>query len=305
MGEAQLAVSELVTNVVLHARTEMVVRVELTPSGVRVGVQDGDPKPPLSTLDVLAAAPAGASRPRAGAGDQGLGTVMVSGRGLGLVATLSREWGVRVLPDGKETWFCLDAGTRPGAQDDRGDAAELFEQWAAFDAGTSATAGGAPGGPAGGDDVAAALGLVTTVALEVPVQPMLAAEARVEDLVRDLRLALLHGQAVGGGGEGAVDEEELAVARRLDEAVRRFAEGRRQLRQQVMQAAAEGRERIRLSVRLPAADADAAQLYREALDAADELSRRGRLLLAGSLVEHAELRHAYLDEIVRQLRGHP
>jgi len=279
-ADAELAVSELTANVVLHARTPMVVSVATGGGSARIGVRDGDPRPPVATAALSLAL-------RAATG------VTVSGRGLGLVAAVCREWGVLPRPPGKEVWFRLgpEETASPVAAVDPED---LLEAWAALDA------------------AAAAADVVEVVIDDLPVQDMLAAKARMEDLVRDLRLALLHhqqleqeqGHAAGRASALAVgtDAEEVAVARRLDAAVRDFADGRTQLRRQVVAAASRGQHRVDLVVRLPVGQREAARRYREALDAADELSRRGKLLLAGSLVEHADLRRTYLDEIIRQLR---
>jgi DNA-binding NarL/FixJ family response regulator len=79
-----LLTSELVTNVVAHARTTCHLGVELFADVVRVSVSDEDARP-------LA--------PRA-AGDDA-----ESGRGLGLVEMLSSNWGVITRATGKTVWF--------------------------------------------------------------------------------------------------------------------------------------------------------------------------------------------------------
>jgi len=162
---------------------------------------------------------------------------------------------------------------------------ELLDAWAALDA------------------AAAADETVVAVIDDLPVQAMLEAKARMEDLVRDLRLALLHHEQGDAEPTTPADEEEVAVARMLDDAVTEFADGRSQLRRQVVEAASHGQRRVDLVVRLRPDQGGAVRRYRQALDAADELGRRGKLLLAGSLVEHADLRRTYLDEIIRQLEA--
>ncbi|NAZ88069.1 ATP-binding protein, partial [Kineococcus indalonis] len=90
---AELAVSELVTNAVLHARTPLTVAVRAAPAGrVRVEVADASPVP----LRV-----------------RRLGAAATTGRGLRVVEALSSEWGVDPLPAGrgKTVWFV----PRPGA----------------------------------------------------------------------------------------------------------------------------------------------------------------------------------------------
>lgn len=79
-----LLVSELVTNVVVHARTEAEVAVLLTPSSLRVEVSDES-----------AAAPA----PRVAARTD------TSGRGLELVEAMATAWGITPRGTGKTIWF--------------------------------------------------------------------------------------------------------------------------------------------------------------------------------------------------------
>ncbi|WP_205707058.1 ATP-binding protein, partial [Kineococcus vitellinus] len=86
---AELGVSELVTNAVLHARTPFTVTVRTTPAGaVRVEVADASEAPLKERRFGLGAA---------------------TGRGLRLVAAISSAWGVDPLPPGggpgKVVWF--------------------------------------------------------------------------------------------------------------------------------------------------------------------------------------------------------
>jgi anti-sigma regulatory factor (Ser/Thr protein kinase) len=87
--------SELVTNAVLHARTELTLTLELREDRVRISVKDRSQAPP--TLRHY--------RPDA-----------LTGRGLGVVAALSERWGVSTAPDGKVVWAELRAnGDHPVA----------------------------------------------------------------------------------------------------------------------------------------------------------------------------------------------
>ena len=79
-----LLASELVTNAILHARTELELSVRLTPSAIRVDVADRNPQRPV---------------PRDAAPED------TSGRGLALVETLASAWGVDERPGGKSVWF--------------------------------------------------------------------------------------------------------------------------------------------------------------------------------------------------------
>jgi DNA-binding NarL/FixJ family response regulator len=85
-----LLVSELVTNAVLHAGSDVEVAVRLTGTVARVEVTDASAQSPA---------------PRDAAADED------SGRGLALVGSLARRWGVRSEPGGGKTvWFEVDRG---------------------------------------------------------------------------------------------------------------------------------------------------------------------------------------------------
>jgi anti-sigma regulatory factor (Ser/Thr protein kinase) len=85
-----MAVSELASNAVLHARSSFTVSSEGLPDGVRVEVSDGS--------DVV-------PRPRQPEPSR------VTGRGLMIVAEVSRAWGVRRIPTGKVVWFEMGRAT--------------------------------------------------------------------------------------------------------------------------------------------------------------------------------------------------
>jgi anti-sigma regulatory factor (Ser/Thr protein kinase) len=88
---AELGVSELVTNALLHAETPISVRVRGTREHPRVEVSDPSPEPPLlppSTVDD---------------GDEDL--LVTFGRGMSIVARCSRVWGAEIEDDGKVVWF--------------------------------------------------------------------------------------------------------------------------------------------------------------------------------------------------------
>lgn len=87
LDEAQLLVSELVTNAVRHGGPPVTVRVECVGAeGLRVSVSDGDPRPPVRR-DV---------EPES-----------EGGRGVALVDILSDRWGVEAGAPGKTVWFVL------------------------------------------------------------------------------------------------------------------------------------------------------------------------------------------------------
>ena len=86
---AALIVTELASNAVLHAGTPFVVTVVSRPGGVRIAVADGSRCLPLR---------------------RDLEPPQSNGRGLGLVAALSADWGARLAADGsKLVWAELIA----------------------------------------------------------------------------------------------------------------------------------------------------------------------------------------------------
>ncbi|WP_167582757.1 ATP-binding protein [Kineococcus rubinsiae] len=90
VGEAACQValllgSELVTNAVVHAAGPVRLCVEIDAQFLRLAVSDASPEQPRRR----------AAPPEAG-----------GGRGLLLLEELSREWGVRKVPEGKAVW-CL------------------------------------------------------------------------------------------------------------------------------------------------------------------------------------------------------
>ncbi|MFI7604226.1 ATP-binding protein [Micromonospora sp. NPDC049366] len=88
-----IAVTELVNNVVAHARTPMTVR--LAPDGdlLRLAVRDHSTRrPAFAGLAPLTS---------------------TGGRGLLLIDTVARRWGSSPVPDGKVVWCVLDPADQP------------------------------------------------------------------------------------------------------------------------------------------------------------------------------------------------
>jgi anti-sigma regulatory factor (Ser/Thr protein kinase) len=84
--DAQLVVSELLTNALMHGEGELVLRASITASAVRVAVTDsGDALPEVLPLD----------------------PTRIGGLGLIVVGRVSSEWGVSPFPGGKTVWAAL------------------------------------------------------------------------------------------------------------------------------------------------------------------------------------------------------
>ena len=101
-GDAQLAVSELCTNVVLHAHTPFEVAVQVAPDGVYVEVWDDDPVLPSRRAST---------------------TTSTTGRGLELLAAVATSSGVLAVGPAKVVWFCLGTARPESAQD------VLLDRW--------------------------------------------------------------------------------------------------------------------------------------------------------------------------------
>ena len=84
--DALLLTSELVTNAILHGRSEVCVEVQVDGPVLRVSVIDENSRHPMPVVEDPDA---------------------LDGRGLALVAALAARWGVQDRPLGKAVWFEL------------------------------------------------------------------------------------------------------------------------------------------------------------------------------------------------------
>ena len=83
VADASIVVAELATNAVVHARSEFIVAVSSQNDCVRLSVRDASVV--LPTV-------------------RDPGPHSISGRGLMLVATIARRWGIELITDGKVVW---------------------------------------------------------------------------------------------------------------------------------------------------------------------------------------------------------
>jgi anti-sigma regulatory factor (Ser/Thr protein kinase) len=91
---AALLTSEVVTNSVLHARTDVEVTVSRLDDGVAVEVSDGSRRAPVRRLQLEEA---------------------TTGRGVELLQQLAGQWGVTLHADGKTVRFTLSESVDPWA----------------------------------------------------------------------------------------------------------------------------------------------------------------------------------------------
>jgi GAF domain-containing protein/anti-sigma regulatory factor (Ser/Thr protein kinase) len=149
VADAELAVSELVTNALLHGAPPVSVHVDVREGSVRVEVADGSRHAPVRAI----------ARQDA-----------MTGRGLSLVAALARDWGVEQRPHGKAVWAELSA-TAPTA-DEPDVEVDIDALLAAWD-----------------DDEDDGVVRYTVMLGDVPTDLLLAAKAHVDNLVREFALA--------------------------------------------------------------------------------------------------------------------
>ncbi len=87
---AELGISELVTNALLHSSGPITVRLRGTVIHPRVEVADSSPEPPvLNPVDL----------------EDPEDLLSTFGRGMNIVARCSVSWGASIEPDGKVVWF--------------------------------------------------------------------------------------------------------------------------------------------------------------------------------------------------------
>jgi anti-sigma regulatory factor (Ser/Thr protein kinase) len=98
---AQLGVSELVTNALLHGEPPITVRMRGTAEHPRVEVRDSSVEPPILPHQPL-------DRPETD------DLLLTFGRGLSIVARCSDAWGAEIEDDGKVIWFAPAADFADG-----------------------------------------------------------------------------------------------------------------------------------------------------------------------------------------------
>jgi anti-sigma regulatory factor (Ser/Thr protein kinase) len=245
--------SELVTNAVLHARTGLTLTLERRGGRVRISVKD------------RSQAPATLRHYRADA---------LTGRGLGVVATLSDSWGISAAADGKVVWAELAANGDHGAARPR--PPDLRQA-------PSPPPASVPGG--------------RRVRFPgVPVDGYLELQAHNDALFRELELVSIELEA----GHDADAPSPLADL--VDQLYRRFRGQRDGYRDVVAAAKARGEPTVDLETRVGPDSAGPARSYLELLEQADELCRSG-LLLTPEPPEHVKvLRRWFVEEMVAQLR---
>lgn len=280
VDSAELGVSELVTNAILHAVPPISVRLGGTVQHPRVEVHDSSRRAPAVNSGMAA-------------DDQLLRTV---GRGLGIVALYSDNWGADVSSEGKVVWFepalepgfdlgldlegeldtDLADGPAAGPGDLAGDVFDLDQAVAARMA-------------ASDEDVE----LVTVRLVGMPALVFSAYRVWYAEIRRELRLlAFAH-------GDDYPLATELAELTLQVEQERRMAHGIERLDA----AIAAGLDRVDLEYRVPPSAATTMTRLVDILDEVDVFSREHRLLTMAASPQQVQLRRWYAGEFARQARG--
>ena len=248
--DVELVVTELVTNAVLHGPAgEVRLSVAELPEAVRIEVEDAGHGMPVAVRN----------------------STTMTGRGLSLVAALSRAWGVDPgRPGHKVVWAEVPYNptdlvrTEPDI-----DVEALLAEWREPE----------------DEDPRYEIRLGA-----VPTDLLLEAKAHVDNLVREFALA--------GTAQLPVHLAELVPA-----VVEGFATARLAIKEQALAAAARDDHETHLVLMLRVEAADAGEAYLAALDELDRYAADAQLLTLASSPAHRVFRHWYVQAIVDQLRA--
>ena len=217
VDDAALIISELVTNAFLHGDPPVVVRISARAHLVHIEVADDSRSAPMR------------GRPD--------GTAM-TGRGMGLIESLSSRWGVAPEATGKRVWCELETSSDHllGGFEAEDLPLATPDVVAAIQADWERPA--ADGGAGGEPTFVVALG-------DVPTDLLLAAKAHVDNLVREFTLA------AAGAESGATADVPAHLAALIESVLHGFADARNAIKRQALAAADVGAARTHLSLTMP------------------------------------------------------
>ncbi|HET6811479.1 MAG TPA: ATP-binding protein [Acidimicrobiales bacterium] len=268
VANAELIISELVTNSILHAGTA--VRIGLKELGPVVRLEVGDQD---------------RNRPEAKRYSPEAGT----GRGLQLVEALALAWGVDSGPDGKTVWADVPLDPVEMAVPPLRTAGGVMERPEPPPART-----GRPPAPRAPSDP-----LVEVHLVSFPVDVYRRTEEHMDELQREFALILEREPGQGTGPPGRL----LALVREFGE---RFGGFALEARDAVRTASEEGRARIDDVVyRVPADVGPAASRLEQLLAEADAYCRAGDLLTLACPPEACTFREWFLGQFAAQAGGAP
>lgn len=272
LDAAELACSEIVTNVVLHAHTEFLLTVEVDTDRLRVQVRDFSPALPVQRHYDASA---------------------TTGRGMALVAALTDEHGISDAgPGGKTVWFTLS-----GTPADEGEQA-LLAAWgdADWDIGELLTEGTTAVGPEPTQSVRL---------LQLPPSLWLAAREHHDAMIRELNLYLAERP------DPTVDVAAADRARAIVSTAVIVAVGRAQTAGTARRVLPDGHpsplppvpEPLDLELDIDIELAPAFGALQDTLDAAERLAQAGLLLARPGLPEVVAVRDWVCEQITAQLNS--
>ncbi len=276
---ASLAISELVTNAVLHAHSDIEVIGDLAQDHLRLEVRDDNPLlPSARSYDDHA----------------------TTGRGLDLVAGVTTAHGVESLgPQGKVVWCCIGGHASGGGPDADGPG-----EWADTLELTTAGARAEPQQDA-----------VEVVLLQMPATLWLAARGHHDALLREL--ALLRGSSDRQPASTALAAEAEVAAldearSRLDAAVDADLERARRAGAASVPlplyhpgALPSVPDTMDLRVHVRPSEAQAYARMQDALDAGERLAIADQLLVRPALPEIVAVRDWACEQVIAQVAGSP
>jgi hypothetical protein len=281
---AEVGVSELVTNALLHAGPPLSVRVGGTREHPRVEVYDASCQPPavparggvglptvLLELDGLDLADL------TEADDPDLGDsafLSTFGRGLGIVSMVSAAWGADVVDDGKVVWF------EPAPADDDAQPADAL----VFTLSEESMPHPDHEEP-----------LTSVLLCGVPVRTYAGFRHHFRELRRELRLLSL------------AHEAEYPLATNLSRLLTDFEQHLRHGigTERIDRALAAGLDTVELPVRMPASATAVVTQVLDMLELADAFCRTERLLSLARTPLQQRFQRWFLGEFVRQGEGLP
>lgn len=279
---ATLVVSELVTNSVLHAHSDVRVSVRVNEDHVRIEVWDKSPRLPMQ---------------------RSYGRTATTGRGLELVATVSFAHGVELLgAEGKVVWCCVDSTSALGAAEPEFE----LEEWADLLDETLDDAEPDLAAPEAAD------ASMTVVLQGLPPTLWLAAREHHDALLREL--ALVQGGTEVEAAEELAEGLEAAdlARRRIGDAVaaaieiaHRIGTASRPLPEHHPGELPAVPSSVDLTLTLRPSEKELYARMQDVLDEGERLAREERLLARPGLPEIIAVRDWACEQIIAQLAGAP
>lgn len=264
-GDTTIVGSELVTNAVLHAGTDVIVSIARRGQAVRIDVTDENPDDDVHLFRLPAARPSLLNDGQESAALQALlNEEATTGRGLMLVAACASAWGVRRTAAGKAVWAIIgDADPAVASSPEETSPMRV----------ASPTMGARP-----------------ARLIAIPVRLALASDVHLDAILREVQVA--GGSSVPGDLQAATSELAASVEAVL-QAVHLEARA----------AASRGDRLFDMNLLLSAAGLQESRRFLEVLEWFDEQCRAGRLLAFPASEEVSSFRRWPVEEVARQLTG--